>query len=243
MEVLGIDIGGSGVKAAVVDTKKGKLVSEKIRFSTPDPSSPKKIFEGIELNFINEFKWSGKVGCGFPGVIKKNKVLSAANINKKWVGVNIKKKFFQNFNIVCNAVNDADAAGLAEIYLNKKIPKKGTVMVITVGTGLGTSIFVDGILVPNIEFGHLKMYGDCAEKYASNLARKKLELSWKEWSARFSEYLEYVELLISPNIIIFGGGISKYFDEFKDGLKSNCKIIPAENKNNSGIIGAAISAI
>lgn len=243
MEVLGIDIGGSGVKAAVVDTKKGKLVSEKIRFSTPNPSSPKKIFEGIELNFINEFKWSGKVGCGFPGVIKKNKVLSAANINKKWVGVNIKKKFFQNFNIVCNAVNDADAAGLAEIYLNKKIPKKGTVMVITVGTGLGTSIFVDGILVPNIEFGHLKMYGDCAEKYASNLARKKLELSWKEWSARFSEYLEYVELLISPNIIIFGGGISKYFDEFKDGLKSNCKIIPAENKNNSGIIGAAISAI
>lgn len=243
MEVLGIDIGGSGVKAAVVDTKKGKLVSEKIRFSTPDPSSPKKIFEGIELNFINEFKWSGKVGCGFPGVIKKNKVLSAANINKKWVGVNIKKKFFQKFNIECNAVNDADAAGLAEIYLNKKIPKKGTVMVITVGTGLGTSIFVDGILVPNIEFGHLKMYGDCAEKYASNLARKKLELSWKEWSARFSEYLEYVELLISPNIIIFGGGISKYFDEFKDGLKSNCKIIPAENKNNSGIIGAAISAI
>lgn len=243
MEVLGIDIGGSGVKAAVVDTKKGKLVSEKIRFSTPDPSSPKKIFEGIELNFINKFKWSGKVGCGFPGVIKKNKVLSAANINKKWVGVNIKKKFFQKFNIECNAVNDADAAGLAEIYLNKKIPKKGTVMVITVGTGLGTSIFVDGILVPNIEFGHLKMYGDCAEKYASNLARKKLELSWKEWSARFSEYLEYVELLISPNIIIFGGGISKYFDEFKDGLKSNCKIIPAENKNNSGIIGAAISAI
>lgn len=243
MEVLGIDIGGSGVKAAVVDTKKGKLVSEKIRFSTPDPSSPKKIFEGIESNFINEFKWSGKVGCGFPGVIKKNKVLSAANINKKWVGVNIKKKFFQNFNIECNAVNDADAAGLAEIYLNKKIPKKGTVMVITVGTGLGTSIFVDGILVPNIEFGHLKMYGDCAEKYASNLARKKLELSWKEWSARFSEYIEYVELLISPNIIIFGGGISKYFDEFKDGLKSNCKIIPAENKNNSGIIGAAISAI
>jgi len=177
------------------------------------------------------------------GVVKKNKVFSAANISKKWVGVNIKKKFSQNFNLECKAVNDADAAGIAEIYLNKNVPKKGTVMVITVGTRLGTSIFVDGKLVPNIEFGHLKMYGDCAEKYASNLARKKLELSWKEWSARFTEYLEYIELLVSPNTIIFGGGISKYFDEFKNDLKSNCEIIPAQNRNNSGIIGAAISAV
>ena len=155
----------------------------------------------------------------------------------------LEKKFSKNFNLECRAVNDADAAGIAEINLNKNIPKKGTVMVITVGTGLGTSIFVDRKLVPNIEFGHLKMYGDCAEKYASNLARKKLELSWKEWSARFSEYIQYVELLVSPNTIIFGGGISKYFDEFKSDLKSNCKIIPAKNRNNSGIIGAAISAI
>ena len=117
-------------------------------------------YHGIQSNFIEEFKWSGKVGCGFPGVVKKNKVFSAANISKKWVGVNIKKKFSQNFNLECKAVNDADAAGIAEIYLNKNVPKKGTVMVITVGTGLGTSIFVDGKLVPNIEFGHLKMYGD-----------------------------------------------------------------------------------
>ena len=243
MEVLGIDIGGSGVKAAVVDTKKGELISQKIRFPTPENASPKKIFSDIESNFINEFNWTDRVGCGFPGVIIKNKVLSAANLNRKWVGLNIKKKFSKNFNLECRAVNDADAAGIAEINLNKNIPNKGTVMVITVGTGLGTSIFVDRKLVPNIEFGHLKMYGDCAEKYASNLARKKLELSWKEWSARFSEYIQYVELLVSPNTIIFGGGISKYFDEFKSDLKSNCKIIPAKNRNNSGIIGAAISAI
>ena len=242
MDVLGIDIGGSGVKAAIVDTKSGKLLSEKIRFETPELPSPKKIFTGIEENFLSEFKWKGRVGCGFPGVIIKNKVYSAANLTKKWVGINIKKKFSKKFNLECYALNDADAAGISEIFLNKDIPNKGTIMVITVGTGLGTSIFVDGKLVPNIEFGHLKMYGDCAEKYASNLARKKLELSWEEWAARFSEYLAYVELLVSPNFIVFGGGISKYFDEYKSNLKCSCKIIQAQNKNNAGIIGAALSA-
>ena len=242
MDVLGIDIGGSGVKAAIVDTKSGKLLSEKIRFETPELPSPKKIFTGIEENFLSEFKWKGRVGCGFPGVIIENKVYSAANLTKKWVGINIKKKFSKKFNLECYALNDADAAGISEIFLNKDIPNKGTVMVITVGTGLGTSIFVDGKLVPNIEFGHLKMYGDCAEKYASNLARKKLELSWEEWAARFSEYLAYVELLVSPNFIVFGGGISKYFDEYKSNLKCSCKIIQAQNKNNAGIIGAALSA-
>lgn len=241
MEVLGIDIGGSGVKGAIVETKSGKLVSEKIRFSTPIPSTPKKVFSGIKTNLIDKFNWEGKVGCGFPGVIKKNKVYSAANMNKKWIGTNIKKKFSNKFNLKCRAFNDADLAGIAEISLNKKIDKSGTIILITVGTGLGTSIFIDGKLVPNIEFGHLKMYGDCAEKYASNLARKKLNLSWEQWSDRFNEYLNYVELLISPNTIIFGGGISKYFEEFESRLKTKCKIIPAENQNNAGIIGAAIS--
>ena len=243
MDVLGIDIGGSGVKAAIVDTKSGRLLSEKIRFKTPESPSPKKIFTGIEENFLSEFKWKGSVGCGFPGVVIKNKVYSAANMTKKWVGINIKKKFFQKFNLKCYALNDADAAGISEMFLNKNIPNKGTVMVITVGTGLGTSIFVDGKLVPNIEFGHLKMYGDCAEKYASNLARKKLDLSWDEWAARFSEYLAYVELLVSPNFIVFGGGISKYFNEYKSNLKCSSKIIQAHNKNDAGIIGAALSAI
>ena len=242
MDVLGIDIGGSGVKAAIVDTKSGRLLSEKIRFKTPESPSPKKIFAGIEENFLSEFKWKGSVGCGFPGVVIKNKVYSAANMTKKWVGINIKKKFSQKFNLKCYALNDADAAGISEIFFNKNIPKKGTVMVITVGTGLGTSIFVDGKLVPNIEFGHLKMYGDCAEKYASNLARKKLDLSWDEWAARFSEYLAYVELLVSPNFIVFGGGISKYFNEYKSNLKCSSKIIQAHNKNDAGIIGAALSA-
>ena len=243
MEVLGIDIGGSGVKGAIVETKSGKLLSEKIRFSTPIPSTPKKVFSGIKSNLIDKFKWKGKVGCGFPGVINKNKVYSAANMSKKWVGINIKKKFSKKFNLNCTAFNDADLAGIAEISLNKKIDKSGTIILITVGTGLGTSIFIDGKLVPNIEFGHLKMYGDCAEKYASNLSRKKLNLSWEQWSDRFNEYLNYVELLISPNTIIFGGGISKYFEEFESRLKTKCKIIPAENKNNAGIIGAAFSAL
>jgi polyphosphate glucokinase len=241
MNVLGIDIGGSGVKGAIVDTKSGLLISEKIRFPTPDNPTPKKVLDGIKLNIIDEFKWEGNIGCGFPGVVKKNKVYSAANIQKKWVGVNIKKKFYKKFNLKCVALNDADAAGISEIALNKKVKSKGTVLVITVGTGLGTSMFIDGKLIPNFELGHLKMYGDCAEKYASNLARKKLNLSWKEWTARFNEYLAYVEFLFSPSQIVFGGGISKYFDEFGPKLKSKCKIIPAKNRNNAGIIGAAIS--
>ncbi|MAK06616.1 MAG: polyphosphate glucokinase [Flammeovirgaceae bacterium] len=241
MNVLGIDIGGSGVKGAIVDTKSGLLISEKIRFPTPDKPTPKKVLDEIKLNIIDELKWEGDIGCGFPGVVKKNKVYSAANIEKKWVGLNIEKKFHKKFNLRCKALNDADAAGISEIALNKKVKIKGTVLVITVGTGLGTSMFIDGKLIPNFELGHLKMYGDCAEKYASNLARKKLNLTWKEWTARFNEYLAYVEFLFSPSQIIFGGGISKYFDEFGPELKSNCKIIPAVNRNNAGIIGAAIS--
>ena len=124
MDVLGIDIGGSGVKAAIVDTKSGRLLSEKIRFKTPESPSPKKIFTGIEENFLSEFKWKGSVGCGFPGVVIKNKVYSAANMTKKWVGINIKKKVSQKFNVDCYALNDSDAAGISEIFLNKNIPKK-----------------------------------------------------------------------------------------------------------------------
>ena len=238
MKVLGIDIGGSGVKGAIVNIKTGKLVSEKIRFSTPNPSKPKNIIKGIQSNIINEFNWKGKVGCGFPGVIKNNKVFSAANISNKWIGVDIKKKFSKKFNLKCKAFNDADVAGIAEMELNKKINKKGTVIIITVGTGLGTSIFVDGKLVPNIEFGHLKMYGDCAEKYASNSARKNLDLSINDWTTRFNEYLKYVEDLISPNLIIFGGGISKYFNEFEHLIKSRSKLVSANLENDAGIIGA-----
>jgi polyphosphate glucokinase len=219
MNVLGIDIGGSGVKGAIVDIESGKLLSEKIRFPTPNKPTPKKIFDGIKINILDELKWDGNVGCGFPGVVKKNKIYSAANIEKKWIGLNLKKKFHKK--------------------LNPDVVKRGTVLVITVGTGLGTSMFTDGKLIPNFELGHLKMYGDCAEKYASNLARKKLNLSWKEWSARFNEYIDYVELLFSPNQIVFGGGISKYFNEFESNLKSKCEIIPAKNRNNAGIIGAA----
>ena len=155
MEVLGIDIGGSGIKGSIVDTKSGKLLSDKIRFSTPDTSTPKLILKGINDNIIKKLKWNGKIGCGFPGIVKENKIYSSANISKKWVGVNLKKKFFKKFDLECVVCNDADAAGIAEITLNKDLNTKGTVIIITVGTGLGTSIFYDGKLVPNIEFCHL----------------------------------------------------------------------------------------
>ena len=241
MNVLGIDIGGSGVKGAIVNTDSGELLSEKIRFPTPKKSTPKKILKYIKSDIIDKLKWEGKVGCGFPGVVKKNVVYSAANVKNKWIGVDIKKKFLKKFNLDCIALNDADAAGISEIALNDKINIKGVVLVITVGTGIGTSIFIDGKLVPNIEFGHLKMYGDSAEKYISNLARKKLNLSWVEWTNRFNEYLIYIDKLLSPSQIVLGGGASNYFNEFESKIKSKSEIIPARNRNNAGIIGAAIS--
>ena len=242
MKILGIDIGGSGIKGGIVNTKSGKLVSQKIRFETPSPSSPKKVIKKIKKNIIKELDWNKYVGCGFPGIVNKNKILSAANVSNKWVGVDVSKRISRKTGCESFVLNDADAAGLAEMKYGSGKNKKGTVLMITVGTGLGTSIFIDGKLVPNIEFGHLKMYGDCAEKYASNLARKKLNLTWKEWTARFSEYIAYIELLISPDVIILGGGISKYFDQYKSDLISNCEIIQAKNRNNAGIIGAAFSA-
>ena len=241
MNVLGIDIGGSGVKGAIVDTDSGELLSEKIRFPTPKKSTPKKILKCIKSDIIDKLNWEGKVGCGFPGVVKKNIVYSAANVKNKWIGVDIKKKFLKKFNLDCVALNDADAAGISEIALNDKINIKGVVLVLTVGTGIGTSIFIDGKLVPNIEFGHLKMYGDSAEKYISNLARKKLNLSWVDWTNRFNEYLIYIDRLLSPSQIVVGGGASNYFNEFESKIQSKSEIIPARNRNNAGIIGAAIS--
>ena len=239
MKVLGIDIGGSGIKGGIVDTRLGKIVSEKIRFETPSPSSPKKVIKAIKKNIIKEYDWNKYVGCGFPGIVIKNKILSAANVSKKWVGVDVAKKISRKTGCESYIINDADAAGLAEIKFGAGKNKKGTILVVTVGTGLGTSIFVDGILVPNIEFGHLKMYGDCAEKYASNHVRKQLNLSMNDWTNRFNKYLKYVEDFISPELIIFGGGISKYFDEFNHMLKSRSKLVQAKLQNDAGIIGAS----
>lgn len=238
MKILGVDIGGSGIKGGIVDTRLGKIVSEKIRFETPSPSSPKKVIKSIKKNIIKEFEWNKYVGCGFPGIVVKNKILSAANVSKKWIGVDVAKRISRKTGCESFVLNDADAAGLAEMRFGAGKNKNGTVLVITVGTGLGTSIFVDGKLVPNIEFGHLKMYGDCAEKYASNSARKNLDLSINDWTTRFNEYLKYVEDLISPNLIIFGGGISKYFNEFEHLIKSRSKLVSANLENDAGIIGA-----
>jgi|TARA_Y100001970_G_scaffold6887_1_gene7890 polyphosphate glucokinase len=240
MKILGIDIGGSGIKGGIVNTKSGKLVSQKIRFETPSPSSPKKVIKKIKKNIIKELDWNKYVGCGFPGIVNKNKILSAANVSNKWVGVDVSKRISRKTGCESFVLNDADAAGLAEMKYGSGKNKKGTVLMITVGTGLGTSIFIDGKLVPNIEFGHLKMYGDCAEKYASNSVRKQLDLSMNDWCSRFNEYIKYVEDLISPDLIIFGGGISKYFNEYNSLLKSRSKILPAKLENDAGIIGAAL---
>lgn len=240
MKILGVDIGGSGIKAGIVETRLGKIVSERIRIETPSPSSPKKVIKSIKKNIIKKLDWNKYVGCGFPGIVVKNKILTAANVSKKWVGIDVSKRISRKTGCESYVLNDADAAGLAEMKFGAGKNKKGTVLMLTVGTGIGSSIFLNGTLVPNIEFGHLKMYGDCAEKYASNFARKKLDLSINDWTSRFNEYIEYVEDLISPDLIIFGGGISKSFNEFKHLLKSRAKLVPAKLENDAGIIGASL---
>ncbi len=240
MKILGVDIGGSGIKAGIVETRLGKIVSERIRFETPSPSSPKKVIKSIKKKIIKKLDWNKYVGCGFPGIVVKNKILTAANVSKKWVGIDVSKRISRKTGCESYILNDADAAGLAEMKFGAGKNKKGTVLMLTVGTGIGSSIFLNGTLVPNIEFGHLKMYGDCAEKYTSNSARKKLDLSIIDWTSRFNEYIKYVEDLISPDLIIFGGGISKSFNEFKHLIKSRSKLVPAKLENDAGIIGASL---
>ncbi len=240
--ILGIDVGGSGVKAAIVDTENGEFVSEKIKYATPQPSNPKNV--GKVLNqLIDDFSWKYKVvGCGFPSIIKDDICLSAANIDNSWVGVDLCRYFEKTTKCRAVFVNDADAAGIAEMNFGAGRRKMGTVLLLTLGTGIGSGLFRDGRLVPNTELGHLLYKKSVFEHYASNSARKKKQLSWRAWGAELNTYLNHIELILNPDLIILGGGVSKRFDFFEKYLKVNCELVPASMQNNAGIIGAAIMA-
>ncbi|MFZ5941344.1 MAG: polyphosphate--glucose phosphotransferase [Bacteroidota bacterium] len=240
-EILGIDIGGSGVKGAIVNTKKGKLLTERFRIPTPQPATPDAVAEVI-AGIAEHFKWEGPIGVGFPGVIQQGVVKTAANVDKTWLETDINKLFTKKTGCKVHVVNDADAAGMAEAKFGAGAGVKGVVLLVTVGTGLGTVLFTNGKLVPNLELGHIILKGDDAEKYASDAARKNLNLTWEDWAGHFNEYLHRMEELLWPDLIIIGGGASKKDELFLKHLQTNAKVVPAKLLNNAGIVGAALAS-
>ena len=242
MQVLGIDFGGTGIKGAIVDTQNGELVTERLRLPTPEKSKPKDVADVIN-EIVTSFKWKGRMGLGFPAIIKGGVAYNAANISKKWIGVNVVTLLNQRTGCEVFVVNDADAAGLAEMTfgVGREFPK-GVVLMLTLGTGIGSSIFINGQLFPNTEFGHIQIRGKDAEHRASDVIRQAKGLSWKAWAKRFQEYLDHMERLINPDVIIIGGGASKYYEKFFCYLKTNAQLLPAHFFNQAGIIGAAIFA-
>ncbi|RMF02122.1 MAG: ROK family protein [Chloroflexi bacterium] len=241
MTVLGIDIGGSGIKGAPVDTQQGALAADRYRIPTPQPSVPKAV-AGVVAQIVQHFEWQGPVGCTFPAVIKNGVAFSAANVDKRWIGTNGQQLFQEKTGCPVLLLNDADAAGFAEMEYGAGRGRKGVVIMLTLGTGIGSAIFVDGKLVPNTEFGHMEIRGKDAEDRASDRVRKGEELTWKKWARRVDEFLGRMEALFSPDLFIIGGGVSKKHDKWLPYLNTRAEIVPAQTLNEAGIIGAALAA-
>jgi polyphosphate glucokinase len=239
--VLGIDIGGSGMKAAVVDTTTGEFMSEKFRIETPQPAKPDTMADVVR-QLTEHFDWKGPVGVGFPGVVQKGIIRTAANLHKSWVEVDGDAIFTKASGCDVVMINDADAAGLAEARFGAGEGVAGVVILLTLGTGIGSAIIVDGTLVPNTEFGHLMMGDQIAEERASSRAKDDLDLSFKAWGKELSLVLQQMEMLFWPNLFILGGGISKSFAKFEEHLSDvRTPVVPAEQLNRAGIVGAALA--
>ncbi|MBI9046418.1 MAG: ROK family protein [Anaerolineaceae bacterium] len=240
MSILGIDIGGSGIKGALVDVKEGKFVSERYRIATPEGGKPEDIADVVK-KLVNYFDYSGIVGCTFPSVIKNGIALTAANVDQSWIGMNIPKLFKKKAECDFIVMNDADAAGFAEFEFGHiKGNNKDVVIFLTIGTGIGSAIFLNGELLPNTEFGHMEIRGKDAEHRASDAVRKKNNMGWKDWAKNLEEYLQRLEALFYPDLFILGGGVSKQSEKYLPYIELNTRIIPAKLKNKAGIIGAAV---
>jgi polyphosphate glucokinase len=240
MIIFGVDVGGTGIKGARVDTEKGELLEERVRLVTPQPATPDNVSDCV-AGLVQQFRWEGPIGCGFPAVIRQGKVYTAANIDPSWIGTDAKTLFEQKTRCKTTLINDADAAGLAEMQFGAGRGHEGLVLMLTVGTGIGTALFTKGVLVPNSELGHIEIRGKEAEQRASEKVREDKDLSWKKWSARFNEFLMTIEKLIWPDLIIIGGGISKHFERFAPYLTIQAQVRPAQLLNEAGIIGAALA--
>ena len=238
MDVLGIDIGGSGIKGAVVAVETGQLVSEHLQVKTPRPATPDTVINATG-ELVRLFDWHGSIGCGFPAVIQSGIVKTAANIDTSWIGVNLRDFMQRKTGCTCSVINDADAAGLAEMVFGAGRGRMGSVLILTLGTGIGSALFYRGKLFPNLELGYLPLEGAPAEHYASAAVRENEKLSWVTWSNRINRFLNHVERLFSPELIIIGGGISSRHEDFFPLLETRAELVPAGFLNQSGIIGAA----
>lgn len=241
MIILGIDIGGSGIKGAPVDVDKGELTAERHRLETPQPATPEPVGD-VVAEVAKYFDWAGPIGCTFPAVVKNGIVHTAANVDPTWIGMDGRALLKEKTGQPVVLLNDADAAGLAEMAFGVGQGRLGVVIMLTFGTGLGSAIFMDGKLVPNTEFGHMKIRGKDAEDRAAARIRTEKSLSWKKWARHVNEFLGQMEVLFSPDLFIIGGGVSKNFDKFSPLLQTRAEIVPAEMLNEAGIIGAAWAA-
>ncbi|MFF5634187.1 polyphosphate--glucose phosphotransferase [Streptomyces sp. NPDC012825] len=244
MNVFGVDIGGSGIKGAPVDLERGTLTEERHKVLTPQPATPDGV-AGCVAEVVAHFGWTGPVGVTFPGVVTGSTIRTAANVDKSWIDVDAGALIGERIGgLPVTVLNDADAAGVAEMTFGAGRGRRGTVIMLTLGTGIGSALFVDGRLVPNTELGHLELKGHDAEKRASTKAKEDEDLSWEHWAThRVQKYLAHVEMLFSPELFIIGGGVSRKADKFLpliEGIRA--EIVPAELQNNAGIVGAAMAA-
>jgi polyphosphate glucokinase len=241
MEILGIDIGGSGIKGAIVDSTHGTLTTERHRLETPQPATPQAVAHTVR-QMVDHFAWKGPIGFGFPAVIQHGIARTASNVDKKWIGTDAQSLFEEATGCPVSVINDADAAGLAETNFGAGKGRKGLILVLTVGTGIGSALINQGSLIPNTELGYLRFKGDIAEHYVSDSVRRKEDLSWGKWGERFNAYLHHVSSLFYPDLIIVGGGASKKFDRYQDKIDLSIPVVPATLLNEAGIIGAALAA-
>ncbi|MGW0992637.1 polyphosphate--glucose phosphotransferase [Streptomyces sp. NPDC002520] len=242
MQIFGVDIGGSGIKGAPVDLGKGDLAQERCKVLTPHPATPDGVADGVK-QVVDHFGWTGPVGLTFPGVVTGGATIrTAANVDKSWVDMDARALFSGRLGgLPVTVVNDADAAGVAEMHFGAGQGRRGTVILLTFGTGIGSAVFTDGVLIPNTELGHLELNGHDAETRASSKAKEDQNLTWEHWARRVQKYLAHVEMLFSPELFIIGGGVSRKADKFVpliEGIKA--EIVPAQLENNAGIVGAAM---
>jgi polyphosphate glucokinase len=240
-DVLGVDIGGTGVKAAPVDVQAGRLRTERVKLPTPQPAAPEPIAQVIR-QLVDQFSWQGPIGITFPGVVSAGTIMTAANLDRSWIGVNAVSFLGEASGQPVIVLNDADAAGVAEMRFGAGRGQSGTVLLLTLGTGIGSALFYNGVLIPNTEFGHIEIHGKDAETRASERAREEGELSWHKWADRVDEYLDKMESLLWPELIIIGGGVSRKSDKFLPRLSLRARVVPAALQNDAGIVGAAMAA-
>jgi polyphosphate glucokinase len=239
-QAFGLDIGGTGIKGAVVDVESGELAGERVRMLTPQPSTPEAVAQ-VAVEVVRSVGWDGPIGATFPAVIVDGVARTAANVDKSWIGTDVAEVLGAAVGSPAVVLNDADAAGLAEINHGAARDEPGTVLVLTLGTGIGSALFRDGLLVPNTEFGHVELDGHVAERRASEQAKERHDWSWEEWAERLQHYLRHIDRLLSPRLVVLGGGASKKADKWLPQIDVRPELRPAALRNVAGIVGAAMA--